>query len=180
MDVSRELTLSPANSVRAGRERARTLLLSKRRDEHSGRAGRGGAEATSAGYQSVAVHDRANEASNLAESLGRVFALVDEAVVVDTGSVDSTEEVARGLGARVYTFDWSDDFAAARNESLRHARGDWIIWFDADDRIDSVNYERLRALLAKVRSSPDGLTTGYLMRCLSSGTGLAQFGSRRP
>src|SRR5438067_2839302 len=47
-----------------------------------------------------------------------------------------------------YDFAWVDDFAAARNESLRHATGDWIFWLDADDRLDETNRQRLRTLLA--------------------------------
>ncbi|HEV3079830.1 MAG TPA: glycosyltransferase [Gemmataceae bacterium] len=44
-------------------------------------------------------------------------------IVVDTGSTDRTPEIARALGALVYHFPWCDDFAAARNEALRYARG---------------------------------------------------------
>ena len=45
---------------------------------------------------------------------------IDELIVVDTGSVDDTREIARRFGARVFEFPWIDDFAAARNESLKH------------------------------------------------------------
>ena len=65
--------------------------------------------------------------------------LVDEIVVVDTGSTDATAAVASRFGARVYPFPWVDSFAAARNESLRHARGDWIFWLDGDERLDEEN-----------------------------------------
>src|SRR5207248_4522288 len=61
---------------------------------------------------------------------------VDEMVVVDTGSQDETPRLAAGLGARLFSFPWCDDFSAARNESLRHARGDWLFWMDSDDTID--------------------------------------------
>jgi Flp pilus assembly protein TadD len=71
---------------------------------------------------------------------------VDEMVVVDTGSTDTTPRIAAGLGARVFHFPWCDSFAAARNESLRHARGDWIFWMDSDDTIDGVNGRALRRL----------------------------------
>ena len=72
-----------------------------------------------------------NEEAHLAGCLGSVADLVDEIVVVDTGSTDATAAVASRFGARVYPFHWVDSFAAARNESLRHARGDWIFWLDA-------------------------------------------------
>ncbi|MEM9156937.1 MAG: tetratricopeptide repeat protein, partial [Cyanobacteria bacterium P01_F01_bin.33] len=58
---------------------------------------------------------------------------VDELVVVDTGSTDGTPAIARDCGAQVFEFDWRDDFAAARNVSLSHANGDWILVLDADE-----------------------------------------------
>jgi tetratricopeptide (TPR) repeat protein len=54
-------------------------------------------------------------------------------VVLDTGSRDRTREIAREFGARVYDFEWCDDFAVARNECLKHAQGDWILVLDADE-----------------------------------------------
>src|SRR5262249_6546699 len=72
-----------------------------------------------------------NEEHNLPDCLGSVRDLVDEVVVVDTGSNDRTKEVAAGLGAKVFDFPWCDSFAAARNESLAHASGDWAFWMDA-------------------------------------------------
>ena len=77
-----------------------------------------------------------NEEANLPSCLASVADLVDEIVIVDTGSTDRTKEVATSWGARVFDFAWIDDFAAARNEALRHARGDFVFWLDADDRID--------------------------------------------
>jgi FkbM family methyltransferase len=71
---------------------------------------------------------------------------VDEMVVVDTGSKDDTPCIAEQLGARVFHFPWCDSFSAARNESLRHARGRWIFWMDSDDTIDVANGRKLREL----------------------------------
>jgi glycosyltransferase involved in cell wall biosynthesis len=59
----------------------------------------------------------------------------EELIVVDTGSSDSTRELAAKHGAKVIEFEWIDDFAAARNVSFEHCTGDWILWLDADDRI---------------------------------------------
>lgn len=101
-----------------------------------------------------------NEARTLAVCLDSVADLVSEIVVVDTGSDDDTLAVARHFGAKVHPFAWVDDFAAARNESLRHATGEWILWLDGDESVDTDNRARLRALL-------DGLedeNAAYLMR----------------
>jgi len=60
-----------------------------------------------------------NEEQSLGRCLDSVQGLGDEIVVVDTGSTDGTREVSAGRGARVFDFPWCDDFAAARNETLR-------------------------------------------------------------
>jgi len=87
-----------------------------------------------------------NEEKKLPGCLESCAGLGNEIIVVDTGSTDRTKEVAAGMGAKVFDFPWIDDFAAARNESIRHATGDWILWMDADERIDQGNREKLRAL----------------------------------
>ncbi len=84
-----------------------------------------------------------NEEKNIRRVIECAKKFADEIVVVDTGSEDRTPEIARELGAKVYFFEWCDDFSAARNESLKHATCDWIIWLDADDYIDDYNVKRL-------------------------------------
>lgn len=74
-----------------------------------------------------------NEAVNLPSCLDSVKSVVDEMVVLDTGSTDETPAIARNLGAQVHHFTWCDDFSAARNESLKYAQGDWILVLDADE-----------------------------------------------
>ncbi|MEK0177765.1 MAG: tetratricopeptide repeat protein [Oscillatoriales cyanobacterium] len=74
-----------------------------------------------------------NEEVTLPQTLASVQDVVDEMVVLDTGSGDRTCEIAREFGARVYHFEWGDDFAAARNECLKYATGDWILVLDADE-----------------------------------------------
>src|SRR5207237_8743781 len=114
-----------------------------------------------------------NEESNLPACLESVRGLFDETVIVDTGSTDRTKEIALGFGARVFDFPWIDDFAAARNEALRHATGDWIFWMDADDRLDQANREKLAALLDEVRDE----NAAYVMRCLCVPDGAGQPGT---
>jgi len=87
-----------------------------------------------------------NEAENLGPCIQAVKPVVDEIIVVDTGSTDGTREVARRLGAKVYDFPWRDDFSAARNESIKHATGDYILWLDADDRVDESEVQKIKLL----------------------------------
>jgi tetratricopeptide (TPR) repeat protein len=93
-----------------------------------------------------------NEEANLPACLDSVADLVQEIIVVDTGSTDQTKEVAQEHGARVFDFAWVDSFAAARNESLRHATRDWILWLDGDEHFDEENRRKLRTLLAGLQA----------------------------
>jgi tetratricopeptide (TPR) repeat protein len=106
-----------------------------------------------------------DEEANLPTCLKTVADLVDESVIVDTGSTDRTREIAAGFGARVLGFEWVDDFSAARNESVRHATGRWILWFDADEWLDDENRRRLRTLLAGLGDE----NCGYVMQQLCTG-----------
>jgi glycosyltransferase involved in cell wall biosynthesis len=101
-----------------------------------------------------------NEEANLPPCLQPVADLVNEVVVVDTGSTDRSREVAAALGARVFDFPWVEDFSAARNESLRRATCPWIFWLDADDRVDEANHAKLRALFGSLRD----LNAAYIMQ----------------
>jgi len=89
-----------------------------------------------------------NEARYLDGCLRSLGGLVDEVVVVDTGSTDGSKRIARKHGARVFDFEWIDDFAAARNHALDHARGEWILYIDADERVRPASAARLREQLA--------------------------------
>lgn len=76
-----------------------------------------------------------NEATHLERALKSIEGLADQIVVADTGSTDHSREVARTAGAVVVEFPWIDDFSAARNFSISHATGDWILWLDADEEL---------------------------------------------
>jgi tetratricopeptide (TPR) repeat protein len=105
-----------------------------------------------------------NEAATLANCLASVRDLVDEIIVVDTGSSDHTKDIARQHGVRVFDLPWPDSFAAARNESIRHARGHWLLWLDADEYIDEPNRGKLRTLLANLQDD----NSAYVMRSRSA------------
>ena len=76
-----------------------------------------------------------NEERFLAQCLASVRGLADQVVVVDTGSTDRTVAIAREAGAEVHHFAWGDDFSAARNVALSHARGLWVLVLDADEEL---------------------------------------------
>jgi glycosyltransferase involved in cell wall biosynthesis len=90
-----------------------------------------------------------NEEKTLGRCLDSVRGLANEIMVVDTGSTDGTREIAAAHGARVFHFPWCDDFSAARNESLRRATGQWVLWLDADEYFDQPNLEKVKSLVAK-------------------------------
>ncbi|MEM1110338.1 MAG: glycosyltransferase family 2 protein [Pseudomonadota bacterium] len=76
-----------------------------------------------------------DEARFLPNCLLHLVDFADEVIITDTGSRDSTPDIAREHGARLFEFPWCDDFAAARNFSLQQARGQWILYIDADERL---------------------------------------------
>jgi len=92
-----------------------------------------------------------DEEERLGDCLDTVSGLIDELVVIDTGSTDRTVELAEQHGARIGHFPWCDDFAAARNESLKLATGDWVMWLDADDRLPAEHHGEIRKLLSQGR-----------------------------
>jgi len=107
-----------------------------------------------------------DSARTIEAALKSIRPWVDEMVVVDTGSTDDTPLIAKSCGAQVFHSPWRDSFAAARNESIRHARGDWILWMDSDDTIDEENGRKLREHIGR-RHPPS--TMGYVVqvRCPS-------------
>jgi glycosyltransferase involved in cell wall biosynthesis len=105
-----------------------------------------------------------NEQENLQRCLASVEEVFDEIIVVDTGSTDRTKEIARELGAKVFDFEWVDSFAAARNEALSHATGDYAFWLDADDVVEPVERVKLLALLRGLSEPPD-VPGAHVVRC---------------
>jgi len=93
-----------------------------------------------------------DEEERLGRCLDSVQGLVDEIVVVDTGSKDQTIKVAEERGATIGHFSWCDDFSAARNVSLSLATGDWIMWLDADDILPAECHAPIRRLVEGARN----------------------------
>jgi tetratricopeptide (TPR) repeat protein len=74
-----------------------------------------------------------NEQTLIPQCLKSVKDVVDEIVILDTGSTDRTVDIAKEFGARVYHFKWCNDFAAARNAALNYVQGKWVLVLDADE-----------------------------------------------
>jgi tetratricopeptide (TPR) repeat protein len=84
-----------------------------------------------------------NEEKHLPALFASIKELPCELIVVDTGSTDRTVELCKEAGAKVVNWAWRNDFAAARNVSLEHATGRWIVWFDADDKLPAESIPRI-------------------------------------
>lgn len=106
-----------------------------------------------------------NEELFLAQCLQSVKAVVDELVLLDTGSTDRTVAIATLFGARVGRFDWTGSFSEARNAVLKQAKGDWILVMDADERISPQDHQ---ALLATLQQSAGTDAWSVLIRTYSN------------
>lgn len=101
-----------------------------------------------------------NEEANLARCLSSVQGVVDEIIVVDTGSVDNTRLVAEKAGARVVSVEWQNNFSMARNASLELATGDWILFLDADEALEQGSTDALRRIT-------DSNYEGYFLKIIN-------------
>jgi tetratricopeptide (TPR) repeat protein len=88
-----------------------------------------------------------DEQSHLPACLASIRDLVDEIVIVDTGSSDATVEIARSFGAQVHFQPWNGNFAQARNAGLEMANGAWILYVDADERARPISPDAFRTRL---------------------------------
>lgn len=94
-----------------------------------------------------------NEEDVIDRCLKSVHHLVDEIVIVDTGSTDKTKDICRRYTERIFDFPWTDDFSAARNFSFEQATGDFIFWLDADDLLSEEDQKKFKKL--KEALTPD-------------------------
>jgi glycosyltransferase involved in cell wall biosynthesis len=88
-----------------------------------------------------------NEEKYLAQCLLNAKGIVDEIIVVDTGSTDRTKEIAASFGALVFDFEWTNDFSKARNFSISKATGHWILILDADEILSPSDHYTLKSLI---------------------------------
>jgi Flp pilus assembly protein TadD len=105
-----------------------------------------------------------DESKFLPGCLASVRGVADEIVVVDTGSKDDTVAIASAHGCRVVHVPWRDDFASARNESLRRCSGRWVLMLDADERLAPGQEVALRGCCG------DGSASAYMLQVRSRST----------
>jgi glycosyltransferase involved in cell wall biosynthesis len=92
-----------------------------------------------------------NSEKMIARCIDSAKEILDEIIVVDTGSSDKTKEIVRGLGAQVYDYKWNDNFSDARNFLISKAKEDWILILDCDETISSQDYGKIKELVKSDR-----------------------------
>ncbi len=100
-----------------------------------------------------------NNDKTLGACLESVVGSVDEVIIVDTGSIDRTIEIAELFTKNIYNIKWESDFSRARNESIRHATGDAIFWIDSDDTVPPETCKALDAIRRETDTN-----CAYIMR----------------
>lgn len=88
-----------------------------------------------------------NEADFLEQCLNSVKEIVDEIIIVDTGSTDNTKEIAKKFNAKIIEHKWNNDFSEARNISLEHATKEWILVLDADETLSKEDLTKIKKLI---------------------------------
>lgn len=102
-----------------------------------------------------------DEEETLSRCLNCVKTFVDEIIIVDTGSKDKTKEIAKSFNAKIYDFQWINDFSAARNYAFSKATSDYVFWLDADDFITDDNIEKINKLVYTLDIDVDSVTMNY-------------------
>lgn len=102
-----------------------------------------------------------NEEKVLGRCLESIKDIVDEIIIIDTGSTDKTKEIARQYTDKVYDFKWTQDFSQARNYSFSKATKEYQMWLDADDIITEENKEKILKLKEDLDSNIDIVTFKY-------------------
>ena len=104
-----------------------------------------------------------DEENVIARCLDTVKDIVDEIIIVDTGSTDSTKEIVSRYTDRIFDFLWIDDFAAARNYAFSQATMEYILWLDADDVILPEDQQKILELKITLDTSVDAVNMHYVL-----------------
>ncbi|MCI8505818.1 MAG: glycosyltransferase [Lachnospiraceae bacterium] len=124
-----------------------------------------------------------NEENNIERALSWGKDIMWEQIVVDTGSEDRTAVIAEKMGAKLFHFDWIDDFSAAKNYAARQAGGDWIVFLDADEYLSEEDAKKLVSLLSGLSGQRENAVIASWIQTdgserLLSGTGEDSFQNR--
>lgn len=102
-----------------------------------------------------------DEEDVLERCLLSVIDIVDEIIIVDTGSKDNTKQIAANYTNKIYDFKWIDDFSAARNYAFEQATKDFILWLDADDVLLKKDRKKLKRLKEQLTDFIDVVMLPY-------------------
>lgn len=97
-----------------------------------------------------------NESKTLKDTLESIKNIADEIIIVDTGSVDNTIEIAKNYTDKIFSLDWVNDYSYARNYSLDKCVGNWVFYIDADEVIAKQSAQQFRNTI-KLAGEKDGL-----------------------
>lgn len=90
-----------------------------------------------------------SEENFIANAIESVKSIVNEIIVIDTGSADKTKEIAKKSCAKVYDFEWNNDFAEAKNYAKSKTKKDWILFLDADECISKKDIKEIKDIIKK-------------------------------
>ena len=103
-----------------------------------------------------------DEEGNLKKCLASFRSVCDEIIVVDTGSKDTTKQIAKRCGAKVFDYKWRDDFSAARNFAISKATKKWIMMVDADDVIKKSPLRKIKMVLKTIPTATKVVFLPYI------------------
>ena len=102
-----------------------------------------------------------NEEMHIARCLDSIAELVEEIIIVDTGSVDRTVEIVSNYTSKIYSYTWKDDFSDARNYSFSKATMDYCMWMDADDILEETQKDKFLQLKQTLSQDVDIVMMKY-------------------
>lgn len=102
-----------------------------------------------------------NEEAVLEKCLSSIKDIVDEIIIVDTGSTDNTKLISKKYSAKIYDFEWCNDFSKARNYAFSFATKDYILWLDADDFLPESEIKKFKDLKVNLNNDIDTVTMIY-------------------
>lgn len=120
-----------------------------------------------------------NEEDTLGRCLDSVKDIVDEIIIVDTGSNDSTKEIINKYTECMFEYKWIDDFAAARNFSFLQAKMDYLLWLDADDILQEEDRGKLKKLKETLDPNIDSVSMNYVLDLDSNGNPISSLRRNR-